>query len=279
MKDGDSMSGKAQAAAELVASDKQALRAGMASATDAARSRSQRTPPRKLSPRPVDDEHNLVGGRRRRATAFWFTGPDEILAALRAGDEQTFSELVRRYHGSLLRLARKYVPTASAAEEVVQDTWLAVLDGVDRFRGESSVEHWIFRILVKRAMTLGARERRTLPLSALSQEEAEEGSTAGPDRFSADVIRWTHPRPFELPHDRVALLELRGQLREAFAGLSERQRIVVGLRDVVGLPAEEVCGILDLTSENQRVLLHRGRARLKATLAPYALDAQDGRAT
>jgi RNA polymerase sigma-70 factor (ECF subfamily) len=222
--------------------------------------------------RPLDDEDDAVGGCRRRATALWFTGPDEILAALRAGDEQTFRELVRRYHGSLLRLARKYVPTASAAEEVVQDTWLAVLDGVDRFRGESSVENWIFRILVKRAMTLGVRERRTLPLSALSHDEAEEGSTVGPDRFPAGVIWWTRPRPFELPHDGVAMLELRAQLCEAFAGLSERQRIVVGLRDVGGLPAADVCRILDLTSENQRVLLHRGRARLKATLAPYALD-------
>jgi RNA polymerase sigma-70 factor (ECF subfamily) len=233
-------------------------------------------------PRPpgslVDAEHNVAGGRRSRATAFGYAAPDDSLAALRAGDEQTFRELVRRYHGSLLRLAGKYVPTTSAAEEVVQDTWLAVLDGVDRFRGESSVENWIFRILVKRAMTLGLRERRTVPLSALSYDEAEDGSTASTDRFSADAIWWTHPRPFELPHERVALLELRAQLREALAELSERQRIVVGLRDVAGLPAEEVCGILDLTSENQRVLLHRGRARLKATLAPYALDAQDGHA-
>jgi RNA polymerase sigma-70 factor (ECF subfamily) len=228
--------------------------------------------------RPEDDEHDVVGARRRRATAHWFSASDATLAALRAGDEQTFGELVRRYHGSLLRLARKYVPTASAAEEAVQDTWLAVLDGVDRFRGESSIENWIFRILVKRAMTLGVRERRTLPLSALSQDEAEEGSTVSSDPFSADVIWWMRPRPSELPHDRVALLELRAQLREAFAGLSERQRIVVGLRDVGGLPAEDVCGILDLTPENQRVLLHRGRAQLKAVLGPYALDSRDSHA-
>jgi RNA polymerase sigma-70 factor (ECF subfamily) len=233
---------------------------------------------RRQTGRPADDEPNVADRGRRPATAIWFTAPDEVVAALRAGDEQTFRELVRRYHGSLLRLARKYVPTASAAEEVVQDTWLAVLDGVDRFRGESSVENWIFGILVKRAMTLGARERRTLPLSALSQDEAEEDSTAGAVRFPAEMIWWRRPRPFELPHDGVALLELRAQLREAFAGLSERQRIVVGLRDVEGLTAEEVCGILGLTSENQRVLLHRGRARLKATLTPYALEAQDGHA-
>jgi RNA polymerase sigma-70 factor (ECF subfamily) len=246
----------------------------MPSCTEAVRSRGRRTHPRKL--RAAGEEHKVAGDRRRRATAAWFTAPDETIGALRAGDEQTFRELVGRYHGSLLRLARRYVPTESAAEEVVQDTWLAVLDGLDRFRGESSLENWIFRILAKRAMTIGARERRTLPVSALSQHQAEEGSTVSADRFSGEVMWWTHPRPSELPQAGVALLELRAQLREAFAGLPKRQRMVVGLRDVRGLPAEEVCGILDLTAENQRVLLHRGRARLKATLAPYALDAQDG---
>jgi RNA polymerase sigma-70 factor (ECF subfamily) len=198
------------------------------------------------------------------------TSSDEgLVDALRAGDEQAFAALVDRYHGPLLRLARNYVASAAVAEEVVQDTWLAVLDGLDRFRGASSVKTWIFRILVNRAMTRGVRERRTVPFSSLAPTEEDEGPTVSAERFTADGSWAVAPRPFELPEDRVGLLELRDRLREALAELPERQRIVVGLRDVEGLSSEEVCDLLDLSPENQRVLLHRGRARLQAALAGY----------
>jgi RNA polymerase sigma-70 factor (ECF subfamily) len=197
------------------------------------------------------------------------TADEQLVEALRAGDEQAFQELVHRHHGSLLRVARNYVPTAAIAEEVVQDTWLAVLDGIDRFRGASSVKTWIFRILTNRAMTRGARERRTVPFSSLRSTEEDEGPTVSADRFTADGSWAVAPRPFELPEDRVGLLELRAHLRDALADLPERQRVVVGLRDVEGLTSEEVCDLLDLSPENQRVLLHRGRARLQAALASY----------
>ncbi len=193
---------------------------------------------------------------------------NQLVETLRAGDEQAFRELVGRYHGSLLRLARNYVPFHSIAEEVVQDTWLAVLEGLDRFRGSSSVKSWIFRILVKRAITRGVREHRTVPFSSL-QSAGDDGPTVSADRFKIDGGWGVPPRPFELPEDRVGLLELRARLREAFAELPERQRLVVGLRDVDGLSSMEVCDLLDLSAENQRVLLHRGRARLQAALAPY----------
>ncbi|MFL5960133.1 MAG: RNA polymerase sigma factor [Gaiellaceae bacterium] len=202
-------------------------------------------------------------------TAVDTTGDARLVEALRAGDEQAFEQLVLRYHAVLLRLARNYVASASVAEEVVQDTWVGVLDGIDRFRGASSVKTWIFRILVNRAMTRGVRERRTVPFSSLQTAEGDDGPTVSADRFTADGSWAVAPRPFELPEDRVGLLELRARLREALADLPERQRIVVGLRDVEGLSSEEVCDLLDLSAENQRVLLHRGRARLQAALAGY----------
>jgi RNA polymerase sigma-70 factor (ECF subfamily) len=197
-------------------------------------------------------------------------GSDErLVEALRAGDEDAFQQLVARYHGSLMRLARNYVPSAAVAEEVVQDTWLGVLDGIDRFRGASSLKTWIFRILVNRATTRGVRERRSVPFSSLTPGGDDEDPTVSADRFTADGSWSVAPRPFELPEDRAGLLELRDRLRQALAELPERQRIVVGLRDVEGLSSDEVCDLLHLSAENQRVLLHRGRARLASLLAAY----------
>ena len=193
----------------------------------------------------------------------------DLVEALRAGDEQAFETLVRRYNAALLSLARNYVPTSADAEEVVQETWLAVLDGIDRFRGESTVKTWLFRILVNRATTRGVREHRSVPFSALEAPGDDEGPTVSPDRFAADGSWAVPPRPFDLPEERAGLLELRGRLREAMAELPERQRIVVALRDVEGLSSEEVCDVLRITAQNQRVLLHRGRARLQAALSGY----------
>jgi RNA polymerase sigma-70 factor, ECF subfamily len=192
----------------------------------------------------------------------------ELVAALRAGDDDAFAEVVRRYNASLLRLARNYVPSNAIAEEVVQETWVAVLDGIDRFRGDSSLKTWIFHILVNRAMTRGTRERRTVPFSALDPA-GDEGPAFAPEEFLADGHWAVAPRPFEIPEDRLSRLEFRSALRDALATVPERQRIVVTLRDVEGLSSEEVRDLLDLSPENQRVLLHRGRSRLQQELRDY----------
>jgi len=197
--------------------------------------------------------------------------PDDatLLVRLKAGDEAAFAALVRRYRPTMLRVARSYVSTDAVAEEVVQEAWLGFLKGLDSFEGRSSVKTWLFRILVNRAMTRGQREARAVPFSSLADPGEDEGPTVSAERFARDGAWATPPRPFELPESRAELLELRSKLRDALAGLPTRQRLVVTLHDVEGLATEEVADVLELTPNNVRVLLHRGRARLQAALAGY----------
>jgi RNA polymerase sigma-70 factor, ECF subfamily len=200
--------------------------------------------------------------------------PDEtkLIEALRAGDEDAFRELVRMYNSSLLRVARIYVPTQTLAEEVVAETWLAVLEGLDRFEGRSTLKTWIFRILANRAKTRAVRERRTLPLSAFEPERIQEPAL-GPDRFR----EWDDPRwpghwavpPTPWPEDRLLTGETRDKLAEAIDALPGTQRAVISLRDIEGWSAEEVCNALGLTETNQRVLLHRARAKVRKALEDY----------
>ncbi len=201
--------------------------------------------------------------------------PDDatLLSRLKDGDEAAFAALVRRYQATMLRVARAYVSSDAVAEEVVQEAWLGLLKGLDTFEARSSVKTWLFRILVNRAMTRGQREARVLPFSSFGDPGEDEGPTVGADRFARDGAWATPPRPFELPATRAELLELRAQLRAALAELPARQRIIVTLHDVEGLSTEDVAGALGLTTNNVRVLLHRGRARLQAALADYvAID-------
>jgi RNA polymerase sigma-70 factor (ECF subfamily) len=200
--------------------------------------------------------------------------PDEtkLIEALRAGDEDAFRELVRMYNSSLLRVARIYVPTQALAEEVVAETWLAVLEGLDRFEGRSTLKTWIFRILANRAKTRAVRERRTLPLSAFEPERIQEPAL-GPDRFR----EWDDPRwpghwavpPTPWPEDQLLTGETRDKLAEAIDALPGTQRAVISLRDIEGWSAEEVCNALGLTETNQRVLLHRARAKVRKALEDY----------
>jgi RNA polymerase sigma-70 factor, ECF subfamily len=194
-----------------------------------------------------------------------------LLGALRAGDAAAFEKLVARHHATMVRVARAYVPSDAVAEEVAQEAWLGVLKGLDSFEGRASVKTWLFRILVNRAMTRGQRESRTVPFSSLGPDSPDEGlePTVSRDRFGADGSWSVPPQRFISPQARVEQLELRARLREAMASLPERQRAVVALRDVEGFDSGEVCELLDLTPANLRVLLHRGRARLQATLAGY----------
>ena len=196
-----------------------------------------------------------------------------VVAALRRGDEAVFGELVTAYSSSLLRLAQDFVRTRSVAEEVVQETWLAVLAGIDRFEGRSSLKTWVFRILVNKAKTRGVREARTVPFSALLPEGDERAVPE--DRFRDAGDQWpghwaSPPRPLDtVPEERLLAREARGRIAEALETLPESQRVVVTLRDVAGWDSAEVCDELGLSEGNQRVLLHRGRAKLRAALERY----------
>jgi RNA polymerase sigma-70 factor (ECF subfamily) len=201
---------------------------------------------------------------------------DQLLQALRRGDEEAYVALVRRYSGLMQRVALGYVRTPAVAEEVVQETWCAVLTGLGRFEGRAALKTWLFRILTNRAKTRGQREARTVPFSALAGDDDGEGPAVDPDRFlPADHPRypggWSMcPAPWSaLPDDRLLAREVRSQIREAIDTLPERQQAVIVLRDVEGWPPEEVCEALDLSEGNQRVLLHRARSKVRAELEAY----------
>ncbi len=193
-----------------------------------------------------------------------------LVEALRAGDEASFEELVERYNGSLVRIAMMYVGDRAVAEEVAQEAWLAVLEGIDRFEGRSSLKTWIFRILTNRAKTRGVRERRQLPLSALYGEEEPEVPL---DRFLPPdhperPLGWASP-PRAWPEDRLLGRETAEVLRGAIAELPPAQQAVIGLRDVEGLAPEEVADALQISAGNERVLLHRARSHVRRVLEEY----------
>jgi RNA polymerase sigma-70 factor, ECF subfamily len=183
----------------------------------------------------------------------------QLLEGARAGDEQAFVTLVERYQGPLRRLARTYVPTDAVAEEAVQETWMGVVRGIDRFEGRSSFKTWLFRILVNRARSAGAREPRDVPLD-------QQGPSVPAARFDGRGA-WVHPiEPWEQSDDRLVAESWSKALVAALSQLPPRQREVVLLRDVEGLESTEVCNALGITEGNQRVLLHRARSRLRGTL-------------
>jgi RNA polymerase sigma-70 factor, ECF subfamily len=203
---------------------------------------------------------------------------EQTLEALRAGDERTFRDLFARSYPMMKRVARAYVASDAVADEIVQETWMAVVAGIDRFEGRSALGTWMFSILTNQAKTHSAREKRAVPFSCLAPEDAG-GSAVDPDRFQTDDDAWpghwaTPPRPWQQPERRLLSLEARERLKGALAQLPDRQSLIVGLRDVDGRSSEEVCALLDLSPENQRVLLHRGRSRLRAILEEY-LDPVD----
>jgi RNA polymerase sigma-70 factor, ECF subfamily len=192
---------------------------------------------------------------------------EQLVERLRARDEAAFEELVRRYHASLLRFARQFVPTAATAEDVVAETWLGVLRGIDRFEGRSSLKTWIFRILANTAKTRGQREGRSVPFSALDDDELSFEPTVDRSRFLG-TGQWAAPPP-AWPEDRLLGDETRAVIERAIADLPPTQRQVVSLRDIEGWSADEVRNALDLSETNQRVLLHRGRAKVRRALEEY----------
>jgi RNA polymerase sigma-70 factor, ECF subfamily len=195
----------------------------------------------------------------------------EIVAALRAGDQEAFASLVDELTGPMLRVAQGYVGTRSAAEEVVQDTWVAVLQGLDRFEGRSSLRTWIFRILMNRAITQFGKERRSVPFSSLGGPE-EDGPSVDPDRFfppgHPSAGGWSDPpRSWdEIPEDVVTSGETMEVIRGALAELPERQRAVMVLRDLQHLTPQEARAVMDISEANQRVLLHRARTKVRRAL-------------
>lgn len=176
-------------------------------------------------------------------------------------------ELIRTLNPSLLRVARMFVPTSALAEDVVQETWLAVLNGIDRFEGRSSLKTWIFRILTNTAKTRGERERRSVPFSTLDPEEGGFEPAVERSRFTGTGHWAVLPRAW--PEDRLLANETRSVIEHAIERLPPSQRMVITLRDVEGLTAEEVRNALELSETNQRVLLHRARAKVRGALERY----------
>ena len=196
-----------------------------------------------------------------------------LVEALRGGDEQAFATLVDTHQASLRRVARLYVDNSAVVEEVVQDTWLGVIQGLWAFEGRSSLKTWIFRILINRAKTRAARERRTVPFASLGSYDPDDGELpVHPDRFlpadhPTEPGHWAGAA--HDPERRLVAQETRDRLRAAIGELPPNQRLVLCLRDVEGWPSDEVCNALGLRETNQRVLLHRARSKVRAALASY----------
>lgn len=197
-------------------------------------------------------------------------GDRELCAALRCGDEAAFARLVGEYHAPLRRLALGYVRRPAVADEVVQETWLGVIRGIQAFEGRSSLRTWIFRILVNTAKTRAERERRTVPLSSMQDEVdpsvdpsrfLDEQHARWPGHWSSPPVRWD-----QLPEAYLEGQETLAALRDAIEALPPVQRRVIVLRDVEGWPAEEVCALLEISEGNQRVLLHRARSYVRQAL-------------
>lgn len=204
------------------------------------------------------------------------SGPDSddnrLVAALRRGDEAAFAGLIERLQSSLIRIAMLYVADRETAEEVVQETWLGVLRGIDQFEGRSSLRTWIVRILTNRAKRRGQREKRSVPFSRAWTAGEDDEPAVPASRFEPPGRRWAGhwmapPSDWAaLPEEMVLAQEVRATVERAIAALPPAQREVITLRDIEGWPAVEVCQVLQVTEANQRVLLHRARAKVRQAL-------------
>lgn len=209
-----------------------------------------------------------------------FTDDQVLVAALRRGDEDAFAWLIDRYHGSLHRLARTYVATPAVADDVVQETWLAVVKGIDRFEGRAAVSTWLYRILANIARTRGVREHRTIPFSsAAGALEDGAGPAVEPERFGVvgdpGYGKWAAPpTPWnDEPEASLESQETLAAVRAAVEALPPAQREVITLRDLEGWTSTEVRNALDLSETNQRVLLHRARAKVRRALEEHFEEA------
>lgn len=193
---------------------------------------------------------------------------DLLLSALRAGRKEALAELLRRHHRATIRVARTYVPSDAIAEEVAQEAWLGVVQGVAAFEGRSSFRSWLFTIVVNIARRHGRREARTVPFSALDEADSEDGPTVDPARF-VDQGRWAGhwaAPPERLPDGRLLDQQVRALIERAIGDLPPLQQRVIILRDIEDIGALEACAVLEITEANQRVLLHRARAKVRAAV-------------
>lgn len=199
-----------------------------------------------------------------------------LLDALRHGDQAAFEELIGRYHQALTRSAMLYVGDPAIAQDVAQETWVALLHGLARFEGRSSLKTWLFTVVANRARSRAQRERRCIPFSEMAASElATDEPAVEPRRFETEQGRWSGhwnslPREWQdTPESSLLSHETRAVMRTAIETLPATQRAVVTLRDVEGLTAGEVCNLLELSETNQRVLLHRGRSKIRRALERY----------
>ena len=198
------------------------------------------------------------------------TAEAALLANLRAGDERAFETLGERLYPTMLAVARHYVSSRAVAEEVVQEAWLGVLTGLDRFEGRSSLRTWILRILVNTAKTRGARDARTVPFASLAPQDDEPAVEPGRFRGPDDPFpgHWrAYPGNWQrLPEEALAERETLDVVLSTIQQLPPPQRLVITMRDIQGCDAAEVCAALDLSEGNQRVLLHRARSKVRSAL-------------
>ena len=220
-------------------------------------------------------------------TPIFIASPEDsaLVNRLRDRDEASFLEIVQCHHGALVRLAQSFVNNRAVAEEVAQETWVAVLQGIDRFEGRSSLKTWIFQILINRAKTRGVREARSINFSAMSDKNSESGSSVDPSRFlSSDDSQhpdgWaSQPQQWDMTPEQLLLSqECRTFIEQAIASLPELQKEVIMLRDVQGWDNDEICSILGISEANCRVLLHRARSRVRQALENYLGGANLGNA-
>jgi RNA polymerase sigma-70 factor, ECF subfamily len=194
-----------------------------------------------------------------------------LVDALRAGDERAFARLVDEHGPTMLRVARLYTPTAAVAEEVVQEAWVGVIKGIDRFEGRSSLKTWIFRILTNTAKTRGVREGRSIPFASLTAEGG--GPVVDPERFLGEDTtfpgHWADPPQRWEGSARLLERETLELIERTIAELPRAQAVVITMRDVAGFDSDEVCNALAISETNQRVLLHRARSKVRRALEEY----------
>ncbi len=195
---------------------------------------------------------------------------DELIPRLLAGESRAFAAMLDAWSPSLKRVARVYVRTEALAEEVVQEAWQAVLTGLPRFERRSSLKTWVFTILANRARTRAVREARTVPLSSLSSKDSD-GPTMDPERFASGGGWLNKPASWDVdsPEDLFMAREGADLISQTLDSIPEMQRAVVLLRDVEGVSSIDACNLLEISESNQRVLLHRGRAKLRKALARH----------